>query len=227
MFWIRIWLILIILVRLYHALYQRSIQFRVHLGIKWSLDFDALLGTAVGMGMHGGGHGWSYRMLVGMPFSGRGIGGCLCGYWLRSLQHIVWCLSASCSLGRAAMVIGLPGSGFRGRGVCWGLVGSSVSLMGQWPRGWLQAAGHADILFSSGYMCMCNFCGWYNVSLLFICAGRWARFAWCYNDVSVGFDGLGLCSLLVMSCLTDSNLWLQYLSRLEAIECWKIIKQFY
>ena len=154
----------------------------------------------------------------GAVYAGIGWGACsiLCDV---CRPRVVW--------GGLQWWLAYPAPGFRGRGVCWGLVGSSVSLMGQWPRGWLQAAGHADILFSSGYMCMCNFCGWYNVSLLFICAGRWARFAWCYNDVSVGFDGLGLCSLLVMSCLTDSNLWLQYLSRLEAIECWKIIKQFY
>ena len=39
-------------------------------------------------------------------------------------------------------------------GVCWGLVGSSVSLMGQWPRGWLRAAGHA-IFFSLLVICVC------------------------------------------------------------------------
>ena len=45
---------------------------------------------------------------------GGGIGGCLGGYWLGGLQHgVVWCLPASCDLGRAtAMCFSLPGSRF-------------------------------------------------------------------------------------------------------------------
>ena len=45
---------------------------------------------------------------------GGGIGGCLGGYWLGGLQHgVVWCLPASCDLGRATMMcFSLPGSRF-------------------------------------------------------------------------------------------------------------------
>ena len=74
-------------------------------------------------------------MLVDMPFSERGIGGCLYGYWLRGLQHIV-CLPASYNLGRATIVcLAYPAPGFAGGGSAGGLVKFFVSLMDQWPRG--------------------------------------------------------------------------------------------
>ena len=45
-------------------------------------------------------------------------------------------------------------------------------------------------------------------------------------DVSVSFDDHRQRYLVVMICLIDSSLWLQYRSRLESIYCRKIIKQF-
>ena len=67
----------------------------------------------------GGGNAWWWSQVVirntgWYAVFGGGIGGCLGGYWLGGLQHgVVWCLPASCDLGRATMMcFSLPGSRF-------------------------------------------------------------------------------------------------------------------
>ena len=48
-------------------------------------------------------------------------------------------------------------------------------------------------------------------------AGRWARFTLCYIDVSVGFVVPCQCYEMVVICLIDSSLWLQYRCRFQKI----------
>ena len=111
-------------------------------------------------------------MLVDMPFSERGIGGCLYGYWLRGLQHIV-CLPASYNFGRATIVcLAYPAPGFRGRGICRGSGEIFCFLDGSMaPRIIEDRWASRYFFFSCDYMDICIFFGWCGVLALYICAG--------------------------------------------------------
>ena len=100
-------------------------------------------------------------MLVDMPFSERGIGGCLYGYWLRGLQHIVWCLPASYNLRRATIVcLAYPAPGFRGRGICRGSGEIFCFLDGSMaPRIIKDRWASRYFFFSCDYMDICIFLG--------------------------------------------------------------------
>ena len=112
-----------------------------------------------------------------MPFSERGIGGCLYGYWLRGLQHIV-CLPASYNLRRATIVcLAYPAPGFRGRGICRGSGEIFCFLDGSMaPRIIKDRWASRYFFFSCDYMDICIFFGWCGVLALYICAGCYARF---------------------------------------------------
>ena len=61
---------------------------------------------------------------------------------------------------------------------------------------------------------------WVMPGIAFICLwGPLGRFALRCIDVSVGFDGLRQYCWVVVICLADSNLWLQYRSKLNIIKC--------
>ena len=171
-----------------------------------------------------------------MPFSERGIKGCLYGYWLKSLLHIVWCPPASYNLRRATIVcLTYPTPGFRKRIICRGsgeifcFLDKSMApqlTKNRWASKyfffllWL----YTYIQFFWAIQCI-NFCylcrllGPFHIMLFFflVLAPR---------PPLAGFDDLCQCYLVVMICLGDTDSWLRYRSRLDSIYYRKIIKQF-
>ena len=168
-----------------------------------------------------------------MPFSERGIGGCLYGYWLRGLQHIV-CLPASYNLRRATIVcLAYPAPGFRGRGICRGsgeifcfLDGSMAPriIKDRWASKyfffllWLYGYMHFFwVMRCIGFIYLCGVLGPFHIIFFFL--------AWAPRAPSVGFDDLYQCYLVVMICLGDTDSWLWYRSRLGSLYYQKVIKE--
>ena len=85
--------------------------------------------------MRGGGHRWSYVMLVDMPFSEGGSGAVWEGIGWGACNMV---LCGVCQLlviwgGLQQCVLAYPAPGFRGRGICRGLM--KFSVINQWPLG--------------------------------------------------------------------------------------------